>query len=67
MNIGDPDDLIPLGRSKPNLLRDWRDIQSLKLLNLTYDLIPVEFISMVITEVGDIPPTAVPAIVREYK
>lgn len=71
--LGDPDDLIALpvahldsnGRSR-NFLADWRDMSSLKLLNLLYDLTPPEYISMVITEVGEIPPTAVPVIVREY-
>jgi translation initiation factor 2B subunit (eIF-2B alpha/beta/delta family) len=45
-------------------LKSWKDIPSLKLLNLVYDLTPTEFITMVITEVGMVPPTSVPAIMR---
>ena len=46
-------------------LADWRDIRNLKLLNLVYDLTPTEYISAIITEVGMIPPTSVPVIIRE--
>jgi translation initiation factor eIF-2B subunit delta len=65
--LGDPDDLISLRKfQKENILTDWRDIAKLKLLNLTYDLTPAEFVSVIITEVGEIPSTAVPVIIREY-
>jgi translation initiation factor eIF-2B subunit delta len=37
------------------------------VLNLVYDLTPVEFIDMVLTEVGCIPPTSVPVVLRESK
>ena len=48
------------------VLSGWRDVAGLKLLNLVYDLTPVEFVTMVVTEVGNVPPTSVPVIVREY-
>ena len=48
------------------VLGGWRDVAGLKLLNLVYDLTPVEFVTMVVTEVGNVPPTSVPVIVREY-
>lgn len=66
--LGDPDDLLLRSSSSKNsgLLRDWRDIPGLKLLNLMYDLTPVRYVSLVITEVGLIPPTSVPVILREY-
>jgi translation initiation factor 2B subunit (eIF-2B alpha/beta/delta family) len=38
----------------------------LQLLNLVYDVTPSTFITMVVTEVGMIPPTSVPVILREY-
>mmetsp|Transcript_15474 Transcript_15474/g.20065 ORF Transcript_15474/g.20065 Transcript_15474/m.20065 type:complete len:136 (+) Transcript_15474:161-568(+) len=38
-----------------------------RLLNLRYDLTPQKFVGMVVTEVGMIPPTAVPALIREYR
>lgn len=67
--LGDPDDLIKTERDDTrfgDVLTEWRDLQKLKLLNLNYDLIPSEFVSMVVTEVGMIPPTSVPVILREY-
>lgn len=102
MLVGDPDDLISTHRDDTrygDVLTDWRDIPKLKLLNLTYDLTPAKFVSMVITEVhhgclrpyarekfkrypllwlpshmshhrvvqvGMIPATSVPVILREY-
>lgn len=41
--------------------------RSLKLLHLRYDVTPIKYVSSVITEVGIIPPTAVPALLREYR
>lgn len=38
-----------------------------RLLNLQFDLTPIKFVGMVVTEVGLIPPTAVPALLREYR
>jgi len=67
--LGDPDDLVFIDRDDArfgDVLSDWRDLAKLKLLNLTYDLVPAEFVSMVITEVGMIPSTSVPVILREY-
>jgi translation initiation factor eIF-2B subunit delta len=32
-----------------------------------YDLTPTKFISMVFTEIGQIPPTSVPVILREFQ
>ncbi|TMW55280.1 hypothetical protein Poli38472_013171 [Pythium oligandrum] len=74
--LRDPDELISSystekshlarrGRG-PHVLSDWRDIANLKLLNLVYDVTPIEFVSMVVTELGMIPPTSIPAILREY-
>ena len=74
ITTGDPDDLIPCNKdpnfsadhSSAEKLADWRDRSSLTLLNLVYDVTPIDFVMMVITEVGMIPPTSVPLIIREY-
>ena len=42
-------------------------LNTLKILNLLYDLTPAKFVSIVITEVGLIPPTSVPVVIREYR
>ncbi|OQS02594.1 DNA polymerase delta catalytic subunit [Thraustotheca clavata] len=52
---------------QPHVLADWRDLPNLKLLNLIYDLTPMEFVTTVVTEIGMIPPTSIPAIIREYR
>ncbi|KAK4525817.1 hypothetical protein GAYE_SCF17G3726 [Galdieria yellowstonensis] len=50
-----------------NMLKEnWKEMKSLKVLNLYYDLTPVEFIDAVITEIGIIPPSSVPVVLREY-
>ncbi|KAG0199741.1 hypothetical protein BGX28_007027 [Mortierella sp. GBA30] len=48
------------------VLTGWRESRDLKLLNLLYDLTPSEFVTVVITEVGLIPCTSVPVILREF-
>jgi translation initiation factor eIF-2B subunit delta len=65
--LGDPDQMIAVGQgaTRTDMLGDWRDIPSLKLLNLVYDLTPMEYVDMVITEVGMTPPTSVPVLIRE--
>lgn len=61
--LGDPDDLVNIGNKTP-YLSDWRDYSSLTLLNLVYDVTPPEFVSVVITELGLIPCTSVPVVLR---
>ena len=62
---GDPDDLVSLPKHyQKDILGGWRDIPNLHLLNLVYDVTPPNFISMVITEVGMIPCTSVPVVLR---
>uniref|UniRef100_K3WT83 Translation initiation factor eIF2B subunit delta n=1 Tax=Globisporangium ultimum (strain ATCC 200006 / CBS 805.95 / DAOM BR144) TaxID=431595 RepID=K3WT83_GLOUD len=73
--LRDPDELISSCSTEKSrqrsggsshVLSDWRDIPNLKLLNLVYDVTPIEYVSMVVTELGMIPPTSIPAILREY-
>ncbi|EFA75570.1 eIF2B GDP-GTP exchange factor [Heterostelium album PN500] len=53
-DLGDPKDLVSNLSEKDvhtdNVLKDWKNISSLKLLNLMYDLTPIELIALVITE-----------------
>lgn len=69
--IGDPDTLITSSMrhsTNPNgrVLENWRSLSNLKLLNVLYDVTPPEFISLVISEVGLIPVTSIPVVLREY-
>ena len=45
-------------------LSKWEDVPHLQLLNLMYDLTPAEYVSMVVTEYGIIPPSSVSVIIR---
>ncbi|KAL4901596.1 hypothetical protein BDW74DRAFT_71375 [Aspergillus multicolor] len=45
-------------------LVDWRDTPNLQLLNLLYDATPAEYVDMVVTEMGSLPPSAVPIVHR---
>jgi len=45
-------------------LADWKEVPNLQILNLMYDLTPAEYITVVYTEYGPIPPSSVPVIQR---
>jgi translation initiation factor eIF-2B subunit delta len=68
--IGNPDELVATCAREAggvgDTLADWTDIDPLRLLNLVYDITPMALVTMVITEVGNLPPTAVPVVIREY-
>ncbi|GAM21467.1 hypothetical protein SAMD00019534_046420 [Acytostelium subglobosum LB1] len=70
-DLGDPNDLASNLSEKEllsdSILKDWKNIDNLKLLNPMYDLTPIELIDMVITEFGMVPPTSIPVILREYR
>lgn len=64
--LWNPDDLVERSYGDNSPLKGWREQNNLKLLNLVYDLTPMSFVSLVITDVGLIPPTSVPVVLREY-
>lgn len=45
-------------------LKGWRDQPNLQLLNILYDVTPADYLDMVITELGSLPPSAVPVVQR---
>lgn len=45
-------------------LNGWRDVPGLQLLNIMHDVTPAEYINMVITEYGSLPPSSVPVVHR---
>lgn len=50
-----------------DVLKDWKTIPLLNILNIMYDLTPPQYINKVVTELGSLPPSSVPVILREYK
>lgn len=62
--LGSPDSLLklPLSSSSPLRIRD-----EFSVLNLVYDVTPASHISLVITDIGCIPCSSVPVVLREYR
>ncbi|KAJ6707613.1 TRANSLATION INITIATION FACTOR EIF-2B [Salix viminalis] len=66
--LGDPDVISQVrGREDINFLDGSSNSAILQLLNLIYDATPSDYVSMIITDYGMVPPTSVPVIVREYR
>ncbi|XP_018430482.1 PREDICTED: translation initiation factor eIF-2B subunit delta [Nanorana parkeri] len=61
--LDDPDDLVVTQKGKTPL-KDWDKIPSLRLLNLVYDVTPPDLVDLVITDLGMIPCTSVPVVLR---
>ena len=59
---GDSDD--ETSKAKKKGLQGWRDQPNLQLLNIMYDVTPAQYLDIVITEVGSLPPSAVPVVHR---
>lgn len=65
--IAPPDELLmspTVPGEKRGTLADWRDIKGLQLLNLMYDVTPADYITMIVTEHGIVPPSSVPVLQR---
>lgn len=63
LSTDDPDDLIVLRKGQAQL-GDWAENKSLRLLNLVYDVTPPDLVDLVITDLGMIPCTSVPVVLR---
>ena len=61
--IAPPEELFIQGKTNSRLSQ-WEDVPNLQLLNLMYDLTPAEYINVIFTEYGPIPPSSVPVIQR---
>ncbi|KAM9196199.1 translation initiation factor eIF2B subunit delta-like [Mergus octosetaceus] len=61
--LDDPDDLIVLRKGQAQL-GGWSENKSLRLLNLVYDVTPPDLVDLVITDLGMIPCTSVPVVLR---
>ncbi|KAI9743166.1 MAG: hypothetical protein M1818_003461 [Claussenomyces sp. TS43310] len=65
--VAPPDELL-LASSIPGktegTLAGWRETKNLQLLNLMYDVTPADYIAMIVTELGIVPPSSVPVLQR---
>lgn len=66
--LGDPRMIATVDmQPQVDCLKGWETDDKLHLLNLKYDLMPAEYVSLIVTELGMIPTTSVQVILREYK
>ncbi|KAL0204893.1 hypothetical protein P9112_000200 [Eukaryota sp. TZLM1-RC] len=76
--LGDPHDLVvadvprPLSSTRPSEVTEgniggFATNDNLDILNLVYDVTPIHYIDVIVSEWGYIPPTAVPLVLREFK
>jgi translation initiation factor eIF-2B subunit delta len=49
---------------KSGTLAGWRDMKNLQILNLMYDVTPADYLAMIVTESGIVPPSSVPVLQR---
>jgi translation initiation factor eIF-2B subunit delta len=58
--------LLPSERNPdlPGPLARWRDVKHLQLLNIMHDVTPADYLSMIVTELGIVPPSSVPVLQR---
>jgi translation initiation factor eIF-2B subunit delta len=61
--VAPPDELLLPNDSSSHLAK-WREVPNLQLLNLMFDLTPAQYITLVITEYGSLPPSSVPVVHR---
>ncbi|XP_078398451.1 translation initiation factor eIF2B subunit delta isoform X1 [Cetorhinus maximus] len=61
--LDDPDDLL-VTRNGSTPLKNWHSNSKIHLLNLVYDVTPPDFVDLVITDLGMIPCTSVPVVLR---
>ncbi|KKK15608.1 translation initiation factor eif-2b delta subunit [Aspergillus rambellii] len=59
-----PSEQTTTPKTNASPLKDWRDTPNLQLLNIMYDVTPAEYVDMVVTEMGSLPPSAVPIVHR---
>lgn len=65
--VAPPDELI-MASTVPSktegTLAGWREVKNLQLLNLLYDVTPADYLAMIVTELGIVPPSSVPVLQR---
>lgn len=50
--------------ARDTIVDKWHAQPNLQLLNILYDVTPAEYIQMIVTEHGTLPPSSVPAVLR---
>ena len=59
-----PSEELVIPKAGEGGLDGWADVAGLQLLNIMYDVTPAQYVDMVITEYGSLPPSSVPVVHR---
>ena len=62
--VAPAEELLARGEEGEGQVKRWKETPNLQLLNVMYDVTPAEYIKMVVTEYGSLPPSSVPAVLR---
>lgn len=62
--VAPAEELLERGEHGDAQVRKWKKTEKLQMLNVMYDVTPAEYIKMVVTEFGSLPPSSVPAVLR---
>lgn len=62
--VAPAEELLERGQEGDAQVKRWKETDKLQLLNVMYDVTPAEYIKMVVTEYGSLPPSSVPAVLR---
>ena len=57
-------DVNAINSETNSALHMWTATPNIQMLNILYDVTPAEYITMVVTELGSLPPTSVPVVHR---
>jgi translation initiation factor eIF-2B subunit delta len=62
--LAPPEELIEDPQEREAWRQQMEKQRDLQMLNLMYDLTPAEYVNMIVTEHGNLPPSSVPAVLR---
>lgn len=62
--VSPAEELLARGAEGEDEIKRWQAVPNLQLLNIMYDVTPAQFLKMIVTEYGILPPSSVPAVLR---
>lgn len=62
--LGDVEDLVRINTPYGKLFENWKNMSQLTLLNVMYDVTPPQNVTAVVTEMGLVPCTSAPVLLR---
>jgi translation initiation factor eIF-2B subunit delta len=62
--LAPPEELLSRDSEREAWRKEMEAKPQLQMINLLYDLTPAEYVDMIVTELGNLPPSSVPAVLR---